>query len=69
MDLLGGVMNFSTVDAFGCSGDWVDFGAHKCEGFKGRRGAQRTDRFKQIFSQRCLLLVLFWLHMKLCDTC
>ena len=50
VDLLGGVMDFGTVEAFGCFGDRVDFGACECEGFRGSRVAERTDRFKQIFS-------------------
>ena len=43
-DLLGGVMDFSTVDAFGMVfGDWFDFGARELEWRMGSMGAERTD--------------------------
>ena len=45
--LLGGVMDFNTVDGFG---DWVDFGTRECEGFRETRGAERTDWFKQVLT-------------------
>ena len=28
--------------------DWVDFGTREYEGFRGSRGAERMDRFKQV---------------------
>ena len=45
--LLGGVMDFSTVDAFGMG---LETGARELERCRGSRGAERTDRFKQVFS-------------------
>ena len=43
--LSGGVQMVNTVDGFG---DLVDFGTRVCEGLRGSRGAERTDRFKQV---------------------
>ena len=40
-------MDFSTVDTFGM---FLETGACEREGFRGSRGAERTDRFRQIFS-------------------
>ena len=51
VDLLGGVMDFKTVDAFGIILETcIDFGTCELERCRGSRGAERTDRFKQIFS-------------------
>ena len=47
VDLLGGVMDFTAVDALEWFWDWVDFGAR---GLERCRGAERTNWFKQIFS-------------------
>ena len=47
--LLGGDMDFKIMDGLG---DWIHFSAGECEllgGGGGGRGAQRTDRFKQVF--------------------
>ena len=58
VDLLGGVTDFNTADGFGF-GDWVDFGARECEGLRGSRGAERTDRFNRSFPVM-RHLILFW---------
>ena len=45
VDLLDGVMDFNTADGFG---DWVEFGARECEGLRGSKDAERTDRFIEV---------------------
>ena len=46
-DLLGGEMDVNTAEGFG---DWVDFSTREFEELRGSRGAERTDRFKQVLS-------------------